>query len=274
MSLNFLFALWTKQHNKELYNILKHTISHSLSFNAVPRISEIHSAKDLDAILPRYQGALVFVDASKKHWLREIQDILTENIMPYIVIVAESIESIPFQLFQHEHIEVVHKALLTPIQLQILAKKAEAYFAKRQTINVEDDCFLDVRSHGKLVRIYLHEIVYCKASDNYAVIYQEVYEKSGMEIKEHIISKTLSDVEQIIQQKLLRVSRSIMVNLRAIREVNYDCSCIYLKEAYHKHIESFDVTGTFRLRVAQRLVNAQFVPSNYFSKSLTKKLFS
>ena len=76
----------------------------------------------------------------------------------------------------------------------------------------------------KLHLLWLHEILYCRASENYSVIFL----KNGENL---VISQSIARVEEKINsQGFFRIHRSFLVNLSLVREYNYGADQLILQD--------------------------------------------
>ncbi|HRA73572.1 MAG TPA: LytTR family DNA-binding domain-containing protein, partial [Flavobacterium sp.] len=76
---------------------------------------------------------------------------------------------------------------------------------------VLSDCIF-VRSHNKMVKVCLNDILFIEAERNYCKIH--------CKDKEHLLVTTLKDLEEkLTSNNLLRIHRSFIVNLSHIDEI-------------------------------------------------------
>lgn len=74
-----------------------------------------------------------------------------------------------------------------------------------------NDCIF-VRSHDKMIKVFISDILYIEAERNYCKIH--------CKDKEHLLVMTLKDVEEkLTSKKFLRIHRSFIVNLSHIDEI-------------------------------------------------------
>ncbi|WP_293875214.1 LytTR family transcriptional regulator DNA-binding domain-containing protein [Flavobacterium sp.] len=102
------------------------------------------------------------------------------------------------------------------IELTVLRLKEEMALAKNITLETEtpfilSDCIF-VRSHDKMVKVCINDILYIEAERNYCKIHCKE--------KEHLLVGTLKDLEEkLTNNSLLRIHRSFIVNLSHIDEI-------------------------------------------------------
>lgn len=77
---------------------------------------------------------------------------------------------------------------------------------------VKNGRFLTLEQSGEMIRLPLYEIRYVEASQNYVTIHAE----NGVE---HIVRRTLGEVEKELDDRFFRTGRSFIVNLACIRKV-------------------------------------------------------
>ena len=102
------------------------------------------------------------------------------------------------------------------IELTIIRIQNETETEKSNPIDndipfVLSDCIF-VRSHNKMVKVCLNDILYIEAERNYCKIH--------CKDKEHLLVTTLKDLEEkLTSNNLLRIHRSFIVNLSHIDEI-------------------------------------------------------
>ncbi|MDP3313940.1 LytTR family DNA-binding domain-containing protein [Lutibacter sp.] len=98
-----------------------------------------------------------------------------------------------------------------------LARIQEEQNHKKNLDTVSEEPFIlsnciFVRSHDKMVKIYIDNILYIEAERNYCKIH--------CKDKEHLLVMTLKDIEEkLVSKTLLRIHRSFIVNLSHIDEI-------------------------------------------------------
>ena len=102
------------------------------------------------------------------------------------------------------------------IELTINRIQKEKAVEKIANFNVEtpfvlSDCIF-VRSHEKMIKVFINDILYIEAERNYCKIY--------CKDKEHLLVITLKDLEEKLTSKnLMRIHRSFIVNLSHVDEI-------------------------------------------------------
>lgn len=102
------------------------------------------------------------------------------------------------------------------IELTVIRLQEEKGLEKNGTLETEipfilSDCIF-IRSHEKMVKVYINDILYIEAERNYCKIH--------CRDKEHLLVITLKDLEEkLTNNTLLRIHRSFIVNLSHIDEI-------------------------------------------------------
>ena len=102
------------------------------------------------------------------------------------------------------------------IELTIIRIQEESSIEKKLELKNDEpfilsDCIF-VRSHDKMVKVFIIDILYIEAERNYCKIH--------CKDKEHLLVMTLKDVEEkLTSKKFLRIHRSFIVNLSHIDEI-------------------------------------------------------
>ena len=104
-------------------------------------------------------------------------------------------------------VDLQHAIELTILRIQE-EKKVE--FNELETFVMSDSIF--IRSHDKMIKINIKDILYIEAERNYCKIHCKE--------KEHLIVSTLKDLEEKLNVKnLMRVHRSFIINMHHIDEI-------------------------------------------------------
>ncbi len=102
------------------------------------------------------------------------------------------------------------------IELTVIRLQEEKGLEKNETLETEipfilSDCIF-IRSHDKMVKVYINDILYIEAERNYCKIH--------CRDKEHLLVSTLKDLEEkLVVNNLMRIHRSFIVNLFHIDEI-------------------------------------------------------
>lgn len=102
------------------------------------------------------------------------------------------------------------------IELTIVRLKEEIAIKKNLIVETESpfilsDCIF-VRSHDKMIKVCINDILYIEAERNYCKIHCKE--------KEHLLVATLKDLEEkLTDNMLLRIHRSFIINLSHVDEI-------------------------------------------------------
>ena len=102
------------------------------------------------------------------------------------------------------------------IELTVIRLREEKGFEKNEALENEIPFILSdsifVRSHDKMVKVNIQDILYIEAERNYCKIH--------CKDKEHLLVATLKDLEEkLVVNNLMRIHRSFIVNLFHIDEI-------------------------------------------------------
>ena len=113
------------------------------------------------------------------------------------------------------------------IELAVIRLKEEIALEKNSILESDtpfilSDCIF-VRSHDKMVKVCINDILYIEAERNYCKIHCKE--------KEHLLVATLKDLEEkLTYNMLLRIHRSFIINLSHIDEIDTSHVIIAKKE--------------------------------------------
>ncbi len=184
----------------------------------------IPRAEEVLPLIRQHQPDIVLMDINLKGHLDGIDVahlIQNEFKLPIIFLTANSDESHfnrakavnPYAFLSKPFKKL---DLQRAIELSVIRIKDEKGLEKNSTTENEipfilSDCIF-VRSHDKMVKVCINDILYIEAERNYCKIH--------CKDKEHLLVTTLKDLEEkLSDNELMRIHRSFIVNLSHIDEI-------------------------------------------------------
>jgi DNA-binding LytR/AlgR family response regulator len=144
-----------------------------------------------------------------------------ENKIPIIYLTANSDEAhfnrakethpYAFVSKPYKKLDLQHAIELTLVRIQEEQNNEKSLEPITEEPFILSDCIF-VRSHDKMVKVCISNILYIEAERNYCKIH--------CKDKEHLLVMTLKDIEEkLVSNTLLRIHRSFIVNLTHIDEI-------------------------------------------------------
>jgi DNA-binding LytR/AlgR family response regulator len=191
-------------------------------------VGECNNASDALEFLQSNSVDLIFLDIQMPgqnglEFLREIKN-------PPMAIITTAFVEFALESFELDVIDYLVKPIPYNRFVKAAIKAKDFYVAKHITSGTEVVPYIFVKSAGKFERLYLDDILFVEAMQNYIVIH--------IEGQKHIVYMTLSGMEsKLPDDKFMRVHKSYIVALEKV-----------------KSIEDHDlIIGSFRIPVSRTL---------------------
>ena len=204
--------------------IIAANISLQLTHLGYEVIGIIPRAEEVLPLIRQHQPDIILMDINLKGHLDGIEIahlIQNEFKLPIIFLTANSDESHFNRAKAVNPYGFISKPfkkldLQRAIELSVIRIKEEKGFEKYSSPENEipfvlSDCIF-VRSHDKMIKVCINDILYIEAERNYCKIH--------CKDKEHLLVTTLKDLEEkLTDNDLMRIHRSFIVNLSHIDEI-------------------------------------------------------
>lgn len=184
----------------------------------------IPRAEEVLPIIRQHQPDIILLDINLKGDLDGIDLahlIQEEYKIPIIFLTANSDESHfnrakainPYAFISKpfKKLDLQRAIELTIIRIQEETAQEKNTILDTETPFILSDCIF-VRSHDKMIKVCINDILYIEAERNYCKIH--------CKDKEHLLVMTLKDIEEkLTNNNLMRIHRSFIVNLSHIDEI-------------------------------------------------------
>ena len=204
--------------------IIAANISLQLTHLGYEVIGIIPRAEEVLPLIREHQPDILLLDINLKGDLDGIELahlILTEYKIPIIFLTANADEAHfnrakavnPYAFISKpfKKLDLQRAIELTVVRIQDDRELEKNSALETETPFILSDCIF-VRSHDKMIKVCINDILYIEAERNYCKIH--------CRDKEHLLVTTLKDLEEkLTDNTLLRIHRSFIVNLTHIDEI-------------------------------------------------------
>lgn len=186
---NYVYELVKKWSNENKYQVDIETFSSAESF-----LFHYVDNKDYDVLL-------LDIEMKKMDGVSLAREIRKTNKNVQIIFITGYSEYIA-EGYDVEALNYLMKPFKTEKLYEVLNKAV--------TKIIQNEKHLILNTFDEIIRISLHDIIYIDVDRNYTTIHSN---------KNYTIKMTLADIEQELDERFFRISRSIIINLKYINRV-------------------------------------------------------